>query len=747
ATRMEEGRREFSALQADVAGLRNEVGRLSRRVAELEASPAAPRAAAPPASVIAPAAVKEAVPEAKPAPPRSLDSFRPAPSAPAAPRSAPATAPQAPAFTLPSREPRWAALAQRLKTSLPLEQFLGMNLFARVGIVLLVLGLALLGRIALVAMTPPMRVALSFGIAGALLGGGIWLEGRERYRILGRAGIGGGWALLFFTAYAMAHVGPMTVMRSNTLDCTLMLLAAAAMMAHTLRYRSQLVTGLAFLLGFSTVALSQDTVYALAAGVILALGIAAVALLMNWFELEIFGILASYANHFYWLHKLYPHGAAGQAFPHFWPSAIILVLYWAVFRASYLARRVSSPRQEALSSVAALANTVLLLAVLKFQATRPGMAFYALLALGALEFLLGQLPLARRRRTAFQLLTVVGTLLMFAAVPFKFSGNNIGLLWMVAAEALLIAGILQRETLFRRLGWLAGCVTGALIVVQARGIASAAGWPGARLTTVDVLLLFCAALFYSNALYWKRRGGLAAETGPDTGLWHQLDTGMAAAQSYLGCITAFLGLWSLLIADWTALGWAALLLGAAVGVRYLKDRPLLVQVWALAAAVLLRAVLFNAHLADPHPHHLALRLFTLPLLALAFYALHWILAVDVFEARLVGRISLWAGTGLLALLAWSEFPAPWVAVAWMLFGLILALVDRAARLPEFTWQAHVLALLAVIRAALVNFTFTGKLHGVDVRLLTVALLVAALYAMARWVRLPPAQEREGLRHW
>jgi hypothetical protein len=42
----------------------------------------------------------------------------------------------------------------------------------------------------------------------------------------------------------------------------------------------------------STVALSQDTVYALVAGVILALGIAAIALRMSWFELEIFGILA-----------------------------------------------------------------------------------------------------------------------------------------------------------------------------------------------------------------------------------------------------------------------------------------------------------------------------------------------------------------------------------------------------------------------------------------------------------------------
>ena len=49
-----------------------------------------------------------------------------------------------------------------------------------------------------------------------------------------------------------------------------MLLVAIAMVAHTLRYQSQLITGLAFLLAFSTVALSQDNVYSLVAGVVLA---------------------------------------------------------------------------------------------------------------------------------------------------------------------------------------------------------------------------------------------------------------------------------------------------------------------------------------------------------------------------------------------------------------------------------------------------------------------------------------------
>jgi uncharacterized membrane protein len=782
--RTEESWDRISNLEGEIAGLRRELAKLSDRVPEVGTTTVADPAAhqevnrepEPLVVAIAPAAAEEV----KAAPPRK-------------------------------------SLFQRLKTNLPLEQLLGMNLFAKIGITLLVLGLALLGRIALIAMGPGLRVGLIYTIAAALLGGGIWLERRERYRLLGRTGIGGGWALLFFATYALHHVAPMMVLRSNTLDCLLMLIVAIAMVVHTLRYRSQLVTGLAFLLAFSTVALSQDTVYALVAGVILALGIAAIALRMSWFELEIFGILATYANHFYWLYKLYPGGFTGKAFPEFWPSAIILVLYWATFRISYVARKVTSPRQESLSTIAAIANTVLLLAVMKFQSTHPELAFYALLGIGALEFIFGQLPVTRRRQAAFTLLTVVGTLLIFAAVPFRFSGNNIALFWMIAAEALLIAGLVQRESLFQRLGLLAGCVTGLLILYEARS-----GFSAALQRKDGILLLTCSALFYLNVLYlrerWKElfdeldkcslsRNKFVISTGETMGFrptqsdekrdpslyghpqnchpdwseaeWRDLlfrepvvemssternkfviSTGakrsgeicgfssiLATAQGHLGCLTAFLGVWALLTADWTAIGWAAMLLGAAFGARRLKNRSLLQQAWALAGAVILRAAVFNAHFENPFPHHMPVRILTLALLALMFYCTRWILDDETASSRLLRSVSLWAGAALLATLAAVELPNAWIAVIWILFALALAIVDRVFSVEELPWQAHIFVLLAISRAATLNLFITGKLHGVDLRLITVSILVAAVYSLARWVRMPKNTEARHAYTW
>ena len=199
-----------------------------------------------------------------------------------------------------------------MKSVFALEELLGRNWFVKIGITLIVLGVALWGITKLGQLGPLGKVALSYVVSLALLGGGIFLEKRERYRLFSYPSIGGGWALLFFTTYALNHVVAMHLVDSLTIDTILMLAVALAMVLHTLRYRSQVVTGMAFLLGYWTVSLSNDDVYSLSAGVILAISLVVIVLKMGWYELEIFGILSSYANHIYWLYRLLgPDGAAG----------------------------------------------------------------------------------------------------------------------------------------------------------------------------------------------------------------------------------------------------------------------------------------------------------------------------------------------------------------------------------------------------------------------------------------------------
>jgi hypothetical protein len=634
----------------------------------------------------------------------------------------------APRFVSAEPKPPRKSFAERLRATLPLEELLGMNLFAKIGIVMLVLGFAFLGQYAFTAMVAGARVALIYAVGAMMLGAGIRFEGKERYRLVSRAGIGGGWAMLFFTTYAMNHVTAMAVLGSNIIDCILMLAVAAGMVAHTLRYRSQVVTGLAFLLAFSTVALSQDSIYALAAGVILAIGIAAIALRMGWFELEAFGIAASYANHFYWLYKLYPDGFAGRHFPEFWASVVILVCYWAIFRVSYVARQIKNPRDEKVSTVSALLNTIFLLAVMKFQSTHPELAFYALLVLGAAEFASGQLPITRRRRVAFTLLTIIGSILIFAAVPFKFSGNNIALFWMIAAEVLLVAGILQKELVFRRIGLLGGVVTGLLVGYEASEIINFRQHSDTPRVEDGVLLLTCAAIFYFNAQFLRRKWNA---------LFERFDEYIAVVQSYLGCLTAFLGAWAIFSSDWTAIAWAVLMVSAACGVRWLNDRNLLVQSCVLAVAAAAQGLVVDCHFSIQYPDHITARYTTLPILAAIFYVVGWVLSGEQDLRKYLRTIALWIGSIFLVLLAWLDVAPTWVAPVWMAFAVVLCLVARRLHIRNLAYQEHVLAIGIVLQLFFANLFASGARD----RYLPILLCAAAFYAISRFCTLKEAVYR------
>ena len=389
-----------------------------------------------------------------------------------------------------------------------LEEALGANWLNKIGIVILVIGVALFLVYQLRQVGAAGKILVGLSVSAALVGGGVLLEKRSAYRIIGSALIGGGWALGFFTTYAMYHVEATRILSSQMPDLVLMLLVASGMVAHTLRYRSQVVTGLAFLLAFSTLTISQVTVYSLSAELILAAGLVVIVGRMKWFELEICGVAAAYGTHWWWVRRIVePMGIHKHAFPEFLPSVAILLFYWALFRVSYIFRECDG-REERISTGAALLNSVGLLAVLKYQSVHPEWAFWALLALGAVELGLGLLPVTRRRRAAFLILATIGVALLLAAIPFRFTGGALDALWIFEAEALLAAGVAVREVLYRRLGMLAAVLV-AIDVLYSAAV-PLAGLRYQRLAYLPdfrvAMLRFAAALiFFVNAHFATRR--------------------------------------------------------------------------------------------------------------------------------------------------------------------------------------------------------------------------------------------------
>jgi hypothetical protein len=645
--------------------------------------------------------------------------------------------PPAAAYRVPA--PR-TTLQQRMKAVSAIEENLGTNWLPKIGIIMTVIGFALLGIYELGALGALGKVGISYFASAVLLGGGISLEKNELYRLLGRAGIGGGWALLFFSTFGMYHVEAMRVLPLKagglTLDCVLMLIVALSMALHTLRYRSQFVTGLAFLLGFTTVALSQDTVYSLSAGVFLAIGLVLIVLKMGWFELEVFGILSSYLNHLYWLyHILGIEGAHGRHFAEYRASLAILFFYWLTFRISYIVRGIKNEVEEHVSTVAAVLNMGLILGCMKFQSIQPELAYIALLVVGAAEFICAQIPAAKRRREAFVVLAVMGTALMLAAAPahYTYKANDVAILWLVGAEVFLISGAMVKEVVFRRLGLFIGLLVGLhLAGTDFRQLVNFRASSENLALASGVLFAVCALVFYVNALGAGSRWKDLFADSPDRPL--------LTIHSYIGAFAAASAAWALFSSDWTALAFAAVMLIVAALGRALESQHLQVQYALLGALTLYRGIVVNLHLESLEHAHVRTRLLTLPILGAAFYLTAKLAALrDDPEQRTIRGLFAIAGSSIFALLIWFEAPELWQPLAFIGFAVVLSEAARALRYHGLAWHSHLLTGLAVFTALTADLGSVHTWHTIPMRAFSALPVVAGSYLVAK--RLGTTNER------
>lgn len=627
-------------------------------------------------------------------------------------------------------------VAPNLKSVLDLEEILGTNWLNKIGISILVLGIAFFLAYQIRTLGPAGKVLVGYLVATAMLGAGIF-ERHERYRVLARADVGGGWALLFFVTYAMYHITAAQVIHSEVTDLVLMLVVAAAMVWHSLRYRSQVVTSLAFLLAFLTITISQETVYSLTGGVVLAAGLVVVVGKMHWFELEIFGIAASYFNHYLWLrHIIEPMNGKHHMFPEFLPSAAILISYWIIFRISYVWRSPIEPKQENISAAAALLNAGSLLGLLKYQSVHPEWAFWALLAMGVVEITLGQLPITRRRRTAVVMLSTLGAVLLIAAFPFRYSGARLSVLWLAEAETLFLVGVWVSEIVFSRIGMLAlTVVAGQMISVDGArifGMRSDDAYVHSDFG-LGTLFLVATIVFYLNS-HWVFPRWSELFT-------HKFDNTFVQRFSYAACILFWVGAWIAFPEAWTAVAWSVMGLALALLASRLKIPELGYQGKLMMLAAVIRVLMINLD-ASKQFQGLTFRLITVAIVSGLLYAgsrfkinnqddTFTVAGLTYPYSDVIGGLCTWAASFLLSLLAWYELGSIDVAVAWAIGGVLLLEIGITYRSISLRQQAYVAFISSFARIFFVNLNASGVPGEISPRFYTV-VPIALVFFYAYW---------------
>jgi hypothetical protein len=349
------------------------------------------------------------------------------------------------------------------------EALLGGNWFAKLGALAVVVGIALLLQYSFTHMGPAGIVAISLAGSAAMLVAGVVFDPRERYRIFARALISGGWAGLYVTVYSMHIVDAAKVIDNPYLASILLIAVAAGMIVHSLQYRSEILTGLAYFIAFFTLVITQITSLSLISLIPLAASILFIAHHFRWSRMALGGLLATYVTV-----ALRPDMGAPL-----WEAQAIFTAYWLLFEAFDILQ--ADSWLLPLNAVGFLG-----LSLMKWQRADPE-HIWKLLAAVAAAYLLSALLRARRGRWQGAAALTAG--LAAAAIFQRFDHQWVASALVVEAELFYLAGLRLRSSYLRWLGT-------ALFAVEAcRLVADVGALPVDTWAPVAAL---DAVVFYAN---------------------------------------------------------------------------------------------------------------------------------------------------------------------------------------------------------------------------------------------------------
>jgi hypothetical protein len=702
-------------------------------------APVAPAPPSPPPGGVMPPPEAIRLPAAAPPPLPRPTAPSPAAALPGAPPPAasPAMAAPGPAVAAPAAPPGTAARApvpaeaRAMHAPTDVEEVLGAQLFLKVGVATLVVGVVLFLGYAFRMMGPAGRVAVGYLAGAGLLAGGLVAERRETYRAFGRALVAGGWGILYFVTFATHFVPAARVVESAAVTIVALLVVAAAAVAFSLRYRHEWTTCASFLLIYLALfiaAVQLDVAFNLAATVIVGVSLAVLAWWLGWERMLALGVPATWAVAAAWLVPrllAQPEAAATGA-----SLAVLAALFaiWAALQTAVVERRAGGSTDETWPVAASLLNLVgpLLTVVYLRRAGGRGDAIAAVVF--GLLYLAAAAHLRRRgRRELYLLSATVGIIALLAAPPLYFgiASRWLSVFWLIELELVLVAGVLLREPYIRGLahgGFIAVAVDLALVRV-APGVLA----PGAAPNAVRLpLLAGASALALANTFLLRRpwRAAFGEDEIPD----------IAYLYSGMGSVLLALLLWWQVPDLWIAPVLAGVALAWIAAALWLGMRDFLWQ--GSGFVVLAVAAAAAKHLpVAPEELPIATRVWPLVLAALGLYAAALLLRLNPGDGTFVERSKLrrFAGlasaAGALFVLALVERAVPdlWQAAACTAFATLCFLVVRWRPWADVLVEGVLMSLVGLVYLVGTSWRLDGEVVGLPARTVSVLAAVAFLY--------------------
>lgn len=212
------------------------------------------------------------------------------------------------------------------KPNVSWEERIGGNLLNKIGAVILVIGIALFLGYSFASMGALGRVCTGLTVSISILAGGLYLERKDDLRIFARGLIATGWAATYFTSYAMSAIDAAKVIDNPAIGLAVMAAVATAMVAHSLRYRVQSLTALAYGCVYAALGLSELNTAVVLALFPLAGSMLWLARKFAWNQLTPFAAAATYA-------VFLSRSDSGASL---WTVQSLLIAFWVLFEAADL---------------------------------------------------------------------------------------------------------------------------------------------------------------------------------------------------------------------------------------------------------------------------------------------------------------------------------------------------------------------------------------------------------------------------
>ncbi len=624
-----------------------------------------------------------------------------------------------------------------------LEATIGRDWLNRIGVVTLVLGIVFFILYTFQYLGPAMKIAMGFAIGGGLLGAGMWLERRPGMRWYALGPIGGGWALVYFTVYAMHHIPAVRLLDSALVDLCLLGAVATGAVWHSLKYKSETVTALALLLGFITVAVGQVTAFTLLAIVLLVAALCWLVIRMRWHYLYLFGVAASYATYLFWIR---PQIDASQAVAgmfanvaqaQFWLKAGFLMLYWSAYQVALFGLDESRPVRRHVLLAATLANALgfAQLVLLTMDPLYHDVRYLFLLAMGGAYILSAPLAQQRRLPTIETTHLLLGLTMAAVAVPLKLTGQWVSIWWTLAVPFFIWLGLRYTRRAYR--AFAAGLAAAVLVrwVVWDVWNASAVVFPSWFVTWRVAIGSIVTASFVTAAWCYRRPRYQPV-------LWRFESQGFRVYVAAAACVLWFL-LGQELDNRWLLPAWMGTSAGLVVLGLRLHDR--IVRLFGAiggALTVLITASLMSARIGINlhHPWYAWTTAITLALCA----ALSWRYRAPIagprfaFERWLRDAYAIAAAALLIGLL-WTELHRQWVSVAWAVEGATVLALGFAARDRVLRYIGLAVFGLMVLKILFVDLAGVETIYRILSFIVAGLVLLVASYAYTRFSsRLAPS---------